>query len=32
VVRLATPFWMGVTEVTNRQYARFDPQHDTRYN
>ncbi|HOD83099.1 MAG: Formylglycine-generating sulfatase enzyme [Planctomycetes bacterium ADurb.Bin126] len=24
-------FWMGVTEVTNAQYARFDPQHDTRY-
>jgi formylglycine-generating enzyme required for sulfatase activity len=31
VVRIATPFWMGVTEITNRQYAQFDPQHDTRY-
>jgi formylglycine-generating enzyme required for sulfatase activity len=31
VVRISRPFWMGVTEVTNRQYARFDPTHDTRY-
>jgi formylglycine-generating enzyme required for sulfatase activity len=31
VVRVAKPLWMGVTEVTNGQYARFDPNHDTRY-
>ena len=30
-VRIDKPFWMGVTEVSNGQYARFDPQHDTRY-
>jgi formylglycine-generating enzyme required for sulfatase activity len=28
---VSRPFWMGVTEVTNGQYALFDPQHDTRY-
>ena len=27
---VADPFWMGVTEVTNEQYARFDPAHDSR--
>ena len=31
VVRVPRPFWMAVTEVTNRQYSLFDPQHDTRY-
>ncbi len=31
VVRIDKPFWMGVTEVTNRQYEAFDPEHDTRY-
>ncbi len=31
VVRVSQPFWMAVTEVTNGQYALFDPQHDTRY-
>ena len=31
VVAIAKPFWMGVTEVTNRQYRAFDPKHDTRY-
>ena len=31
LVRVAQPFWMAVTEVTNGQYALFDPQHDTRY-
>jgi formylglycine-generating enzyme required for sulfatase activity len=31
VVRIARPFWMAVTEVTNAQYALFDPQHDSRY-
>jgi formylglycine-generating enzyme required for sulfatase activity len=24
------PFWMGATEITNRQYACFDPSHDSR--
>ena len=28
-VRIARPFWMGQIEVTNRQYARFDPDHDS---
>jgi formylglycine-generating enzyme required for sulfatase activity len=27
---ITEPFWMGVTEVTNEQYARFDPAHDSR--
>ena len=31
VVRVAKPFWMAVTEVTNAQFSRFDPEHDTRY-
>lgn len=31
VVRVEKPFWMSVTEVTNAQYAAFDPAHDTRY-
>ena len=31
VVNIREPFWMAVTEVTNAQYAHFDPQHDTRY-
>jgi formylglycine-generating enzyme required for sulfatase activity len=25
------PFWIGVCEVTNEQFARFDPTHDSRY-
>ena len=29
-VRIETPFWMGVAEVSNRQYAQFDPRHDSR--
>ncbi len=29
-VRIAEPFWMGVGEVTNAQFARFDPNHDSR--
>lgn len=29
-VRLDKPFWMGVCEVTNAQFARFDPLHDSR--
>ena len=31
VVPASRPFWTAVTEVTNGQYALFDPQHDTRY-
>ena len=31
VVRIRKPFGMSVTEITNRQYAQFDPDHDTRY-
>ena len=31
VVRVERPFWMATTEVTNGQYAQFDPEHDTRY-
>jgi len=29
-VAIDKPFWMGTCEVTNRQYARFDPSHDSR--
>jgi len=29
-VRIDRPFWMGVCEVTNAQYALFDPDHDSR--
>jgi len=29
-VKIARPFWMGRAEVTNEQYARFDPSHDSR--
>jgi formylglycine-generating enzyme required for sulfatase activity len=32
--RVATvdePFWIGRMEVTNAQFARFDPDHDSRY-
>ncbi|MBC8869511.1 MAG: SUMF1/EgtB/PvdO family nonheme iron enzyme [Planctomycetes bacterium] len=31
VARVSTnaPFWMGVCEITNEQYARFDPSHDS---
>lgn len=29
-VEIAKPFWIGRTEVSNRQYARFDPAHDSR--
>jgi len=28
-VRIAEPFWMGTLEVTNAQFARFDPTHDS---
>jgi formylglycine-generating enzyme required for sulfatase activity len=30
-VRIGKRFKMAVTEITNRQYAQFDPAHDTRY-
>ncbi|HUS91822.1 MAG TPA: SUMF1/EgtB/PvdO family nonheme iron enzyme [Phycisphaerae bacterium] len=30
-VRIAKGFWLGECEVTNAQYAKFDPAHDTRY-
>jgi len=30
-VRIDKPFWMGVCEVTNEQYARFDPSHESRF-
>ena len=30
-VRIDKPFWMGVCEVTNAQYALFDPEHDSRF-
>lgn len=30
-VSLEHPFWMGVTEVTNAQYQRFNPLHDSGY-
>jgi formylglycine-generating enzyme required for sulfatase activity len=30
-VRIERPFWMGKFEVTNQEYAQFDPQHDSRY-
>ncbi len=30
-VKIDEPFWMGRFEVTNRQYARFDPNHDSRH-
>lgn len=30
-VRCNRPFWIGKFEVTNAQYARFDPRHESRY-
>jgi formylglycine-generating enzyme required for sulfatase activity len=30
-VTIPRPFWIGACEVTNRQYARFDPSHDSRF-
>jgi formylglycine-generating enzyme required for sulfatase activity len=29
-VQIDAPFWMGRLEITNRQYAAFDPAHDSR--
>ena len=31
VVTITKPYWMARHEVTNRQYARFDPAHDSRF-
>jgi len=30
-VQIEKPLWMGVYEVTNGQYAQFDPQHDSHF-
>jgi formylglycine-generating enzyme required for sulfatase activity len=30
VVKIDRPFWMGACEVSNEQFARFDPAHDSR--
>ncbi|UCD51402.1 MAG: SUMF1/EgtB/PvdO family nonheme iron enzyme [Phycisphaerales bacterium] len=30
-VKIAKPFWMGRCEITNEQYARFDPYHDSKF-
>jgi len=30
-VRIERPFWIGRTEITNRQYNVYDPAHDSRY-
>ena len=30
-ITIDKPFWMSKTEITNAQYAAFDPEHDTRY-
>jgi len=30
-LRIAKPFWIGACEVTNRQYAQFDPNHDSHF-
>lgn len=31
VSQIAKSFWMASSEITNAQYAAFDPTHDTRY-
>jgi formylglycine-generating enzyme required for sulfatase activity len=31
VVKIEKPFWMSTTELRNRDYALFDPEHDSRY-
>jgi formylglycine-generating enzyme required for sulfatase activity len=31
IVSIDKPFWLGKLEVTNRQFAQFDPQHDSRF-
>ncbi|MCC6145068.1 MAG: SUMF1/EgtB/PvdO family nonheme iron enzyme [Candidatus Hydrogenedentes bacterium] len=29
IVTIEQPFWMATTEITNAQFARFDPKHDS---
>jgi len=29
-VKISEPFWIGTCEITNEQYALFDPSHDSR--
>ena len=29
--KIDRPFWMGQYEITNEQYAQFDPKHDSRF-
>lgn len=31
IVTIEKPFWMAATEVSNEQYARFAPAHDSRF-
>jgi len=31
LVKIDKPFWMSKCEITNRQYAEFDPTHDSRF-
>jgi len=31
IVRIDRPFWMGALEVTNGQFLRFDPTHESKY-
>jgi formylglycine-generating enzyme required for sulfatase activity len=31
LVKIAEPFWIGRCEVTNAQFARFDPAHDSHF-
>jgi len=30
-VQIERPFWMGACEVTNQQYAQFEPNHDSHF-
>jgi formylglycine-generating enzyme required for sulfatase activity len=32
VVTIDAPFWMSTCEISNEQYARFDPAHDSGFN
>ncbi len=31
LVKIDRPFWIGVCEITNKQFGRFDPAHDSRF-
>ena len=31
VITVDRPFWMGRFEITNEQYAQFDPTHDSKF-